>query len=218
MKDFTLAITEEKQDVLHYTAKLTGRVNDLEILVTGAGTILLSEGVTEGDYEIQQSPEGFSPLFLTAVLITGYPNACTSIDGSKNVFHGSSYQYGRTLTFRKGESLTMHAKCSLTGKVLDSEFTIRGIAPRLELDDVEPLVEVWEPVGTKEILGQFRIAWKTNGQVVTSADARSEYHPGNSTESMPILHRFISITAKLHKNGFSLKQKSLLFHGLQFNE
>jgi hypothetical protein len=214
MKDFPLTVIEEKEDVLRYTAKLKGRVNDLEILVNGSGKILLSEGVTEGDYKIEKSPEGFSPLFLTAVLITGYPNACTSLDGSKNVFHGSSYHYGRTLAFREGECLTMTAKCSLSGKVLDSEFRISGTVPRLDLDEVEPLVEVWEPVGTNEILGQFRIAWKMNGKVVLSADARSEYHPGNSTEFMGILHRFIGITPKLHKNGFSLKQRSLLFHEL----
>jgi Green fluorescent protein len=214
MKDLALTSIEEQEDALFYTAKLQGRVNNDDILVTGSGRIVLSEGLTEGDYEIEKSPKDFSPLFLTAVLITGYPNACVSIDGSKNLFHGSSYHYNRALAFRQGGNLTMTAKCSLIGEHLDSEFTLVGDVPRAELDEVEPLVEVWEPIGNHEIAGQFRIAWKKSGKLVISADAKSQYHPGNSTELMPILHRYISIVAKLESCRFSLKQKSLIFHQL----
>ena len=214
MKDLLLAHIEQNDCVLEYTAKLSGKVNDLEILVNGSGNILLEDGLTKGDYEIEKSPDGFSPLFLTAVLITGYPNACAPLDGSKNVFHGSSYNYKRTLVFRQGERLTMTAKCFLSGNVLDSVFEISGNVPKVELDAVEPLVEVWEPADNNQIRGQFRIAWKKNGKVVVSADAQSEYYPGNSTEFMPVLHRFISISHELQDRKLSLNQKSLMFHQL----
>jgi hypothetical protein len=108
----------------------------------------------------------------------------------------------------------MTAKCSLNGQYLNSEFTLVGEVPSAELDEVEPLVEVWEPIGNNEIAGQFRIAWKKSGKIVISADAKSQYHPGNSTELMPILHRYISIKAELESCRFSLRQKSMIFHQL----
>ena len=108
----------------------------------------------------------------------------------------------------------MSAKCTLEGEHLNSEFSLNGNAPKGELDGVEPLVEVWEPISNKEIAAQFRIAWKSGGRVVISADAQSDYYPGNSTELMPILHRYICITPKLQGSRLSLKQKSLMFHQL----
>jgi hypothetical protein len=208
---------EESKERIKYTATLKGKINDQVIVVYGAGTINLSDGITEGEYEIGVSPEGFSPFFLTAVLITGYPNACASLDDSKNTFFGSAYHYRRALTFRRGGHLSMTAVCSPTGTGLDSHFTLLGEMATVEVDEVEPIVEVWEPLGLNEIAGQFNIAWKKHGKIVASANAESNYYSRNSTQLMPMLHRYIAITSRIYRDGFTLRQKSLLFHRLADN-
>jgi hypothetical protein len=206
--------TEEQEQVLEYTAVLNGCVNDQEIIVTGAGKIIVRDGLTEGTYELVKLPTEFDPAVLEAVLITGYPNACAPLDGSPNVFQGKSYHYRRLLSFQENEQLLLNAVCQVDGNRLTSKFTLKGTAPKVKIEDVAPLVEAWEPTGSQEIAGQFRIVWQTVDGGYIRADAQSEYFPGNSTANMPVLHRYISISAKIEGRILTLTQKSLVFHHL----
>src|SRR5882724_9441802 len=98
---------------ISFDARLEGMLNHSQIQLAGGGSISHPKGQTIGDYELRRLPEGFSPFILSACLITGYPNASKSIDGSRNIFQGRSYNYTRTLKFRTGEEMILDANCSL---------------------------------------------------------------------------------------------------------
>jgi len=197
---------------MEYTAVLRGIINDEPILVQGEGTI--EDGLTIGKYDLIKIPDLFNPYILKAMLITGYPNACASLDDSINVFKGSSYTYQRKLVFNNGGVLQMTAVCNLTCDSLESIFTVKGILKCPELTSSEPIIETWEPIANNKLSGLFRITWKTKDGNFLSADAHSIYSPRNSTDGQPLLHRYIEIQASIDNNVLSLRQDSKLFHSL----
>ena len=206
---------EEQIHDLEYTAELNGTVNGQPIVVRGRGTIRPAEGITNGDYDLEALPDGFSPLFLTTVLITGYPNACASLDGSPNLFQGISYDYQRTISFRDGNSLLLNTTCDLMDRRLRSTFALDGQVPKVSLQNVEPLVETWEAVRNGEIEGSFKIAWRqTNGSLL-SAEAHSQYYVNRKTQGLPLVHRFIEIKSHVEGGCFSLWQRSFTFRRLE---
>lgn len=205
---------EEETDELIYVAELTGEVNGQSILVNGEGVIRSNEGLTQGQYELESLPDGFSPLYLATVLITGYPNACASLDGSMNLFRGTSYHYEREVAFRDGGALSLKTRCELDGRTLRSEFALTGTVEPARVFNIEPLVESWEATGRREIEGSFKIAWKGEGGSLLSAEARSRYHVRRDTLGLPLMHRFIAIEAGLDGNRLFLTQNSFTFRRL----
>lgn len=202
---------------MNYSAILHGNINGQIIFVSGKGTII--NGLTNGNYILEQLPDKFEPQILKGLLITGYPNATHSIDNSVNIFQGKSYTYKRILNFSNGGRIEMFADCVLSENQLISKFTVNGslfIEERIE--NSEPLIEVWEPTKENVLSGLFRITWKTKNGNYLSADARSEYFPLGVTQQLPILHRYIEIESVEENNLFSLSQKSFLFHRLNIDK
>src|SRR5713226_3732269 len=109
----SLASCDENEEILEYAALLEGNLNGACVRVSGEGRINETRGITQGEYLLHEVPEDFDPLFLTAVLITGYPNACANLDESPNPFSGRSYQYQRQLTFSADKQLRLRAQCML---------------------------------------------------------------------------------------------------------
>ncbi len=198
---------------MNYTAILSGTINSEEIIVKGAGTII--DGLTEGVYSLEILPLKFNPHILKGILITGYPNACSSIDGSINIFKDKSYVYKRRLSFNNGGVLEMTANCKVVANELTSVFTIQGNLPcEEEIENSEPIIETWQPTTENKLSGLFRIIWKTKSGGYLSADAHSIYEPGGVTNDLPILHRYIEISSKIKGDNFSLRQNSMLFRKL----
>ena len=210
----TTTAIEQETDDLEYDASLTGEVNGQKIAVKGSGTIQQKLGLTEGEYELVALPDGFSPLFLTTVLITGYPNACMPLDGLPNPFAGVSYHYERQVRFRDGGHLELSTRCELRGRRLRSHFAITGSVQNKPLAAVEPLMEAWQACGTHDIEGHFKIAWRCADGSITTADAASSYHLPQSTSSLPVMHRGIQIEPKVVGQTLRLSQKSFTFSGV----
>lgn len=202
--------------MLKYTATLKGKINSQSILVIGQGTIV--NGLTQGDYSLNMMPDNFKPQILKGLLITGYPNACHSIDNTPNIFKNKSYTYKRKLTFNNGGMLEMTANCILEADTLKSEFIVNGnVLCEESINKTEPIIEVWQPTFENNLSGLFRIVWQTESGNYLSADASSVYSPEGVTLELPILHRFIEITSEEKEGKFSLCQNSYLFHKI-FNQ
>jgi Green fluorescent protein len=198
---------------MKYTAILKGIINGQEILVQGNGTIF--EGETKGNYSLDKIPLNFQPQILKGLLITGYPNACYSNDGSQNIFKGKSYTYQRKLNFNNGGVIEMSADCQLNNDILTSVFTVTGnIIADETICNSEPIIEVWQPTKENDLSGLFRITWKTDEGNYLSADAHSIYQPSGVTQDLPILHRYIEISSVVEGDKLSLLQNSRLFHKL----
>ena len=88
---------------LSFQASLQGSVNGQPIHLEGGGSIDDAIGETIGDYELFDDVAAIQPFFLSACLITGYPNASASQGGVKNIFQGVPYSYRRVIRFRSGE-------------------------------------------------------------------------------------------------------------------
>jgi hypothetical protein len=200
---------------LEYTAELTGSVNGQPICLEGRGHINSKDGLTSGEYELHKLPRDFDPLFLTAVLITGYPNACASLDGVSNPFVGLSYEYVRQIAFRSARSLELKTRCQLNGRHLSSEFRLTGSSPVASLGTVEPLVETWESLGPGQIEGRFKVAWTTSGGEQLTAQTETEYAIPQSVPEICLMHRFIEIESRLVGTRLSLKQHSFAFRHLK---
>lgn len=205
---------DEEIDDLEYKATLTGEVNKQPIAVIGEGIICSEEGLTKGGYDLELLPEGFSPLFLSTVLITGYPNACASLDGSPNLFKGMSYHYEREISFCDGGHLSLKTECDVQGRSLISKFFLSGEIEPADLCGVEPLVEAWESISDQEIQGSFKIVWRRHNGSLLSAEARSRYHIHRKSRIAPLIHRFIRIEPQVENGRLFLTQKSFIFQQL----
>jgi hypothetical protein len=199
---------------LIFSAHLSGEVNRADIRLDGDGTINQTIGQTIGNYNLQKIPDSFPPYFLSACLITGYPNASASIDGCRNIFQGHPYSYTRTIKFRTGEVLILEADCKLDGDKLISNFELQGSSPLGDTHSIEPLIESWEPVGPGKVRGHFTAAWKnkTGGFIV--ADATTDYRIEAQDEQSDFLHRYVAITSSAKGNRLFKKQDVRLFKQL----
>lgn len=209
-------MTAEIEDCdLDYTAELTGSVNGNLISLKGRGYINSKDGLTRGEYDLHEIPEDFDPHFLTAVLITGYPNACASLDGIANPFVGASYEYVRELSFRNECLGVLSAQCKLDGRHLRSKFHLSGTFPVASLSSVEPLVETWESDYLGQIKGRFSAAWITPMREQVIAHAESTYSIARPvSEAIQLMHRFIEIKSVLRGMRLSLTQHSFTFRRL----
>ena len=67
-------------ELLLSRAEVNGFVNSGMLDLSGSGAIDLQTGTTEGTYQLRgMLPDQFSPFLLSACLITGYPNARTTV-------------------------------------------------------------------------------------------------------------------------------------------
>jgi hypothetical protein len=140
---------------------------------------------------IEALPVGFDPMLLSAFLITGYPNATSSIDGSPIIFRDHSYEYRRNLRFRDGGELNFRATCTLKDDHIHSRFHLSGHVHASGLQSVEPIVESWEAYGPGGIRGHFTIAWRTKTGLLLVADASTTYQIETDQVQDGMLHRFI---------------------------
>ena len=208
-------VIETEVDELEYKANLNGEVNGQSISVVGAGRIDSRLGVTEGEYELHKLPDDFDPRFLTAVLITGYPNACAALDNIPNPFVGFSYDYERNILFRDTSSLHLKARCRIEKNHLSSEFYLNGTVSGGTLQGIEPIVETWDMTGSGLIEGRFRAAWIAEDGKQVIAQANTEYHISREVSGMPLMHRFIEIESNIEGARMRLKQLSFAFRRLK---
>jgi hypothetical protein len=211
---FSLTDDVMGEELLEYSAVLEGSANNSKLEVSGSGRINATQGLTKGEYRLHEVPDDFDPLFLTAALLTGYPNACAEIDEVLNPFKGRSYEYERQIIFSSGQHLHLKVECKLNGKQLNSRFFLSGSTPQLSLHGVEPIVETWVPTATKRLAGQFTIGWMTSLNQIATAEARSDYHVEWPQEFPSITHRFIDLAARAAASVLILEQRSFKFHRL----
>ena len=189
---------------LKFTARLTGVVNGQPIKLYGTGRIVLSSGLTDGRYDLEEIPKRFRLPVLSTVLVTGYPNASFSQDRTPNIFSGRSYSYERSIAFREGGELKLHASCTIDADRLTSTFRLMGHAELPELEGIDPLVESWEPVGPGRIRGQFTAAWPTPVGPVVAADVSTDYRIETDDVQAGLVHRFVTMSS--HCSGSELRK------------
>jgi hypothetical protein len=195
---------------LKYSAILEGSVNQAHIRLEGQGQIDERLGLTSGTYRLQAMPKDMNPILLTAVLITGYPNASAETNGVSNPFKGRSYSYDRQIEFSGGEILRLRTVCELDGVRLSSHFYLEGCTPGITVRSAEPLVESWTASGTG-ITGSFTIFWKTSSGAFATGQALSRYEVDPIYALPPMMYRRIEITARAERERLWLRQKSRIF-------
>lgn len=200
---------------MKFKAHLDGVVNKQPIKLHGKGTLCENSGKTHGEYDLLKIPEGFDPMLLSAVLITGYPNASHSHNNVKNIFKGHSYSYERNIDFRNGGKLNLKVKCRRENDLFHSIFELTGHVECNGLTSVEPLVESWQPISLGHVKGHFMAAWQSDDGLI-AADAFTDYKIENSENQCNVLHRFISIDSFLDDNRLIKDQQVSLFHKPKF--
>jgi len=201
---------------LTFSAGLSGKINHQRVALNGHGRIDHALGLTVGDYTLIRLPQGFHPFLLSACIITGYPNACTSGDGSKNLFQGHSYAYVRRLRFRTGEELLLNANCRIKGNLLESDFQVSGTSPVANVESLEPLVESWEPEGSGRIKGAFTAIWRKAEGGFVIADTLSNYYIDTTLSQDGLLQRYVAVTSRIHDDRLMKRQECLLFKRICF--
>lgn len=197
---------------LNFSTSLRGGINGKGIHVSGSGMIDEGIGLTEGLYDLHQMPDGFDPLLLGCMKVTGYPNACKEAQGVSNPFKGISYNYKRSLDFGKMGSLELTSDVRILDNNLTSDFTINGNIKTPEILSIEPLSESWTPK-ENSIEGFFRYGCRTKNGDVFYADAKSEYFIGKHLDKT--LHRFIDLDVTKEQNGqVKIIQNVLLYENL----
>lgn len=200
---------------MKFTAQLDGIVNQQSIKLNGKGTLCELTGKTHGEYDLLNIPKGFDSMLLSAVLITGYPNASHSHENVKNVFKGKSYSYEREINFRDGGKLNLKVNCKHENDLFKSDFVLTGNVEFYGLTSVEPLVESWQPIGSGNIKGHFMAAWQSKRGLI-AADAFTDYKIENSETQPNVLHRYISIDSFFENNRLIKDQQVSLFHKAKF--
>ena len=162
-----------------------------------------------------ESPDGFDWRMLNAIIITGYPRCSRAVGAASNPFRDSNLiRFKRTVAFATGEEFTGNISYDISSAGAVARYELKGTAPKVTLASVEPAVEVWTPVGNGDILGFFKMCWKTGGNNHLCADARSEYtQSGSSTmASFTKPHfRYITIDSSINGNRFEQEEEITLF-------
>ena len=199
---------------MKFTAILTGSINNEPIRLNGKGSINPQKGLTDGYYNLQEVPTDFSPVLLSAVLITGYPDASASLDGASNIFQGRSYEYNRNLIFGNGGELNLNTSCILKDDHLHSQFHLTGNVDLPPVDRMEPLIESWTPAGPGGIEGHFRAVWLGADGCTVKADAFTEYNVDTDQIQKRLLHRFVTIDSEVQGSDIHKLQEVMLFENI----
>jgi hypothetical protein len=193
---------------ISYTATVRGTINGRNLEVVGRGSISESGGLTEGEYKIEQFPPDTDPAFLTAVLITGYPNASRTTGAVTNPFQGRSYSYCRQLRFSSGHSMSFVAQCFRHESHLESTFDLCGLMPDARVNRVLPLVESWtSATAAPSLSGMFLAGWGLCDGALIFAEARTNY--GVATAGGIFQYRLLDIDYRSSQNQIQLKQTSI---------
>jgi hypothetical protein len=192
-----------------FTADVSGVINQQAIHILGRGVILENEGLTKGEYDIRQWASETDPRLLVAIMITGYPNACTETRLIPNPFRNTSYEYRRTLTFGTGDRLEYTAAITLIPGRLDSTFKVTGSAPPFRSSAVRRIVERWGALKNGSMSGAFNVEWTKGTNVVARADAASDYKLPPDRRSASA-ERILDIDAVIAGNKLTLAQSSHL--------
>ncbi len=189
---------------INFTTVLEGTLNNSQMLVKGSGTIDESRGITRGNYDLLNLPNGFPQELLSVMKITGYPNASKSIGKATNPFKGKNYNYRRVINFNGGQMI-LHASVKRESNNLISHFNITGsFGNPKKLGKILPIRESWKQGEEGIILGDFVASWfDENGEKI-SAFTNTVYNVCGNLEKEQ--HRDILINTILDDKKFSLKQ------------
>jgi hypothetical protein len=200
-----------------YSARLTGRINGIDLDVGGRGTLDAYSGRVNGSYELTRFPRTLHPRILNSVMVTGYPSVCEEPPGLSNPFAHGSYSYVRQLDFGSRGKLIYSAQChdiedDLESNCLDSYFEINGEVDIPQLTATAPIVETWMPVSEGRIDGCFAISWSGPDAQQISAVAKTEYSlPKGALQPTQALYRLIELQNTCDVMGIlEIRQKSRL--------
>lgn len=200
---------DEFENAKTFDAELDGTVNGLPIKLSGFGKYDAEMGLTVGEYELHDIPEGFSPFLLGVCLVTGYPNVCACNGEIANPFGSSPYRYERDISLGDFGSLQLDTEVQFKGSHLTSRFRLRGKVDVPSLGQVEPFEENWQISGN-DIQGDFVMRWPIDANRNLSAHAKSNYHPAHASESDMSLVRTLDLRTQLSGRTLKLTQLSSL--------
>jgi Green fluorescent protein len=200
---------DEFQNAKTFDAELEGTVNGSPINLTGSGKYDAKMGITVGEYELHNIPQGFSPFLLGVCLVTGYPNVCACNGEVSNPFGSSPYKYERDISLGDFGSLQLETEVQFRGSHLISRFRLCGEVDVPSLGQVEPFEETWQ-ISDNDIRGDFVMRWPIDANRKLSARATSNYHPALGAEPGKKLVRTLDLRTQLSGRTLKLTQLSSL--------